>query len=474
MTFPTLSKYINEDGEINVINPATQKSLGYIKSYSVDEVKTCIEKADAAQKDWAAHPAKERSEILLRWFNLIMENQEELAKILTAECGKPLKESSGEIAYGASFVQWFAEEAKRSYGETVPHFRDGSRVMTIKQPIGNCAAITPWNFPNAMITRKAGPALAAGCSMIVKPATATPLSALALETLAQRAGVPADLFRILPSNDSKSMGELYCTHPKIRKISFTGSTAIGKMLMKQSADTVKKVSMELGGNAPFIVFDDANLDAAVEGAMAAKYRNAGQTCVCANRFLVQEGVHDEFVKRLTKATAALKVGDGSDDGVEIGPLIDGSAVDQVERFVASAVSDNGKIETGGKRSDKGPLFYEPTVISNLPSTADIFSEEIFGPVSPIVKFSDEAEAIRIANDTPYGLAAYFYARDIGRIYRVMEALEYGMVGVNEGLISTEVAPFGGIKESGVGREGSLHGIDEYMELKYCLIGGLAQ
>lgn len=472
MNFPLLSSYLIADGGIEIINPASGANLGKVKSYSVKDVELCVEQADAAQRLWAARPAKERSTIMMDWFSLIMENQEELAQILTAECGKPLSESRGEVAYGASFIQWFAEEAKRSYGETIPNFRNGSRALTIKQPVGNCAAITPWNFPNAMITRKAGPALAAGCSMIVKPAASTPLSALALEVLARRAGVPADLFRILPSNDSRAMGELYCTHPKIRKLSFTGSTGIGKLLMKQSADTVKKVSMELGGNAPFIVFDDADLDAAVAGAMAAKYRNAGQTCVCANRFLVQAGVHDEFIRRLTEATAALTVGDGIDDGVEIGPLIDSTAINQVERFVASAVADNGTIETGGRRSEKGPLFYEPTVISNLPHTADILNEEIFGPISPVVKFTDEEEAVRIANDTPYGLAAYFYARDIGRVYRVMEALEYGMVGVNEGLISTEVAPFGGIKESGVGREGSRHGLDEYMELKYCLMGGL--
>lgn len=479
MKFPILSEYIIDaeynidDGDINIINPATQQSLGHIKSYDEEAVKLYIEKADDAQKIWAARPAKERSQILMQWFGLIRDNQEQLAQILTAECGKPITESRAEIAYGASFIQWFAEEAKRSYGETIPHFRSGSRPITIKQAVGNCAAITPWNFPHAMITRKAAPALAAGCSMMVKPASATPLSALALENLARRAGLPDDLFRILPSHDSKAMGELYCTHPKIRKISFTGSTAVGKILMQQSASSVKKISMELGGNAPFIVFDDADLDAAIEGAVAAKYRNAGQTCVCANRFLVQHSIYDEFVKRLSQATAALTIGDGADDSVNIGPLIDEAAAQQAERLVASAINDKGRIETGGKRSNKGALFFEPTVISNLPESAAILQEEIFAPIAPVVKFTDEADAIRMANDTPYGLAAYFYARDIGRVYRMMEALQFGMIGVNEGLISTEVAPFGGMKESGIGREGSRHGLDEYMELKYCLIGGLS-
>ncbi len=457
---------------LDVDNPATQEKICTVKSYDAQEVNALIAKADSARHEWAARTAKERAKILRDWFNLIMANQKDLAALITAECGKPLSESMGEVAYGGAFIEWFAEEGKRAYGDVIPTHAAGKRIITIKQPVGTCAAITPWNFPIAMIARKVGPALAAGCSIVVKPAEATPLSALALEALAQQAGVPVDVFRVVPTTDPKPIGKLFCESPLIRKLSFTGSTAVGKLLLSQSAGNVQKVSMELGGNAPFIVFDDADLDAAIEGFLASKFRNAGQTCVCANRILVQDGVYDAFVAKMTARTAALKVGNGAEDGVQIGPLITPQATDKVALMVKEAIAAGAKAETGGARSNAGAQFYEPTVLSGVTQQMDIAQQEIFGPIAPVIRFADEEEAIKIANDTPYGLSAYFYARDIGRIWRVMEGLEYGMVALNDGILSTEIAPFGGIKESGIGREGSKYGLDEYLELKYFLVGGL--
>lgn len=455
-----------------VMNPATGALIATVRDYAPAEIAAIIDAADAARPAWAGETAKARAAVLRRWYGLIMERQEELAALITAECGKPLAEARGEVAYGASFIEWFAEEAKRAYGETVPTFAAGKRVLTIKQPVGTCAAITPWNFPIAMITRKVGPALAAGCSIVLKPAEATPLSALALETLAREAGVPADLFRVTPSNDPAGVGSLFCSHPKVRKLSFTGSTRVGKILMAQAAENVTRLSLELGGNAPFIVFDDADLDAAADGLMASKFRNAGQTCVCANRVLVQDGVYDAFVEKVRARVAALVVGDGAAPGTTIGPLINGAAVDKVEALVRDALASGASALLGGNRSNAGPGFFEPTVLAGVRGDMAIATSEIFGPVVPLIRFADEDEAVRLANDTPFGLAAYFYARDLGRVWRVMEALEYGMVGVNDGIISTEVAPFGGIKQSGLGREGSRHGLDEYLELKYCLMGGI--
>ncbi|WP_292940450.1 NAD-dependent succinate-semialdehyde dehydrogenase [Novosphingobium sp.] len=465
---------VPEGTGLAVHNPATGALIATVRDYAPAEISAIIDAADAARPTWATETAKARAAVLRRWYGLIMERQEELAALITAECGKPLAEARGEVAYGASFIEWFAEEAKRAYGETVPTFAAGKRVLTIKQPVGTCAAITPWNFPIAMITRKVGPALAAGCSIVVKPAEATPLSALALETLAREAGVPADVFRVTPSNDPAAVGTLFCRHPKVRKLSFTGSTRVGKILMAQAAENVTRLSLELGGNAPFIVFDDADLDAAADGLMASKFRNAGQTCVCANRVLVQDGVYDAFVERLRAKVAALVVGDGAAPGTTIGPLINAAAVDKVESLVADALAGGASALMGGNRSNAGAGFFEPTVLAGVTAQMAIASSEIFGPVVPLIRFKDEDEAVEIANDTPFGLAAYFFARDLGRVWRVMEALEYGMVGVNDGIISTEVAPFGGIKQSGLGREGSRHGLDEYLELKYCLMGGIGR
>ena len=459
-------------GTLAVDDPATGHIIARVRAYSQDELTKVIGSADDARHSWAARPAKERGKILRAWFDLIMANQSDLAQIITAECGKPLAESMGEVAYGAAFVEWFAEEGKRAYGETVPTFAAGKRVLTIKQPVGTCAAITPWNFPIAMVTRKVAPALAAGCSIILKPAEATPLSALAIEQLAIAAGVPKEVFKVTPVLDPATTGELFCSDRRIRKLSFTGSTPVGKILMAQAAQNVTKVSLELGGNAPFIVFDDADIDAAIEGAMASKFRNAGQTCVCANRFLVQEGVAEEFTQKLTARIAALKVAHGVQGGAQIGPLINTAGHAKVAGLVDEAVARGAKVETGGRSLDLGTNFYEPTVLTGVTADMSITHSEIFGPVAPVVTFADEAEAIRMANDTPFGLAAYFYARDVSRIWRVMEALEYGMVGVNDGIVSTEVAPFGGIKQSGLGREGSKHGLNEYLELKYCLLSGL--
>jgi len=456
-----------------VTNPATGAHLADVPDMGAAETRRAIAAADAALPAWRALTAKQRATVLRRWHDLIMAAQEDLARLMTAEQGKPLAEARGEVAYGASFIEWFAEEAKRVYGDTIPSHKADARIMVLKQPIGVVGAITPWNFPNAMITRKCAPALAAGCTVVVKPAEDTPLSALALAELAERAGIPTGVFNIVTARHGAAVGGELTSNPTVRKISFTGSTPVGKLLMKQCSDTVKKVSLELGGNAPFIVFDDADLDAAVAGAMASKYRNAGQTCVCANRLLVQDGIYDAFAEKLGQAVAALKVGDGSEDGVTQGPLINQAALDKVERLVEDARSKGARVVTGGHRAGAAGTFYAPTILTDVTPAMACFSEEIFGPVAPLYRFSTEDEAIRMANDTQYGLAAYFYARDIGRIWRVSEGLEYGIVGINEGIISTESAPFGGVKESGMGREGSKYGIEDFLELKYVCLGGLS-
>lgn len=458
-------------GTIKVDNPANGELVGSVPNVGAGETKRAIEQANAALPAWRARTAKERSAVLRRWFDLMMANQEDLAMIMTAEQGKPLAESKGEIAYAASFIEWFAEEGKRIYGDTIPPFTADRRIVVLKQPIGVCAAITPWNFPAAMITRKAAPALAAGCTMVVKPASQTPLSALALAVLAERAGVPKGVFSVVTGSASAIGGEM-TSNPIVRKVTFTGSTEIGKKLMEQSASTVKRTSMELGGNAPFIVFDDADIDAAVKGAMASKYRNAGQTCVCVNRIFAQDKIYDAFVEKLSQAVRGLKVGDGFGEGVTIGPLINMAAVEKVEEHIADATAKGAKVAVGGKRHALGRTFYEPTVLTGTTPDMLIFREETFGPVAPVFRFKTEEEAIRLANDTEFGLAAYFYGRDIGRVWRVAEALEYGMVGINEGIISTEIAPFGGVKESGNGREGSKYGIEDYLEIKYLCMGGI--
>ena len=456
---------------IPVHNPATGELIGSVPNMGAAETRRAIDFANAALPAWRSKTAKERARILRNWFDLIMKNQEALAQLMTAEQGKPLIESRGEIAYGASFIEWFGEEAKRIYGETIPAHAKDKRLIVIKQAIGVCAAITPWNFPSAMITRKVGPALAAGCTIVLKPASQTPFSALALCQLAQEAGVPPGVFSCVTGSASEIGGEL-SSNPIVRKLSFTGSTEIGRLLLAQCASTVKKTSMELGGNAPFIVFDDADIDAAVKGAITSKYRNAGQTCICANRIMVQDSVYDLFVEKFSKAVSAFKVGNGADVDTVIGPLIDEKALAKVEAQVKDAVAMGGKVVVGGKRHALGGCFYEPTVVSGASKDMLAFREETFGPFAPIFKFSTEAEAIAMANDTEFGLAAYFYAQNIGRIWRVAEALEYGMVGINEGLITTEVAPFGGVKESGLGREGSQHGIEDYLEMKYLCMGGI--
>ncbi|MBU3069647.1 NAD-dependent succinate-semialdehyde dehydrogenase [Aestuariicella sp. G3-2] len=472
------SSYVNgqwqEGGDeiIDVTNPATQKVVAQITTGGVAETREAIECAEKAMPAWAAKPAKERANILRQWFNLIMENQEDLAQILTAEQGKTLAEARGEIAYGANYIEWFAEEAKRVDGDLIPAPSGDKRIMVIKQPVGVVASITPWNFPNAMITRKAAPALAAGCTFVGKPATETPLSALALCVLAEEAGIPPGVFNMVVGN-SRAIGGEMTSNPIVRKLTFTGSTPVGKVLMEQCASTVKKTSMELGGNAPFIVFDDADLDAAVEGALASKYRNSGQTCVCTNRLLVQSGVYDAFVEKLHQAVSQFKLGDGTQDGVTHGPMITTKAVNDVQALVDDAVAKGAHPIIGGKPSELGAYFYEPTILTNATSDMNVFKEEIFGPVAPVFKFESEAEAIAMANDTEFGLAAYFYTRDLGRIFRVGEALEYGIVGINEGIISNEMAPFGGVKESGSGREGSKYGMDDYLEIKYMCLGGLS-
>ncbi len=466
-------KWVNADkgDTLTVDNPATGKPLGTVPKMAAVETRRAIEAADKAFPAWSARPAKERSIILRRWAELMMQNQEDLAQLMTAEQGKPLTESRGEVAYSASFLEWFAEEGKRIYGDTIPAPKNSQRIVVLKQPIGVCASITPWNFPSAMIARKVAPALAAGCTMVAKPASQTPYSAFAMAELAERAGVPAGVFSVV-TGSATAIGSEMTSSPIVRKITFTGSTEIGKVLMAQAASTVKKVSMELGGNAPFIVFDDANLDAAIDGAMASKYRNAGQTCVCANRILVQDTVYDAFAKKLEAAVAKLNVGNGAEPGVTTGPLIDAKAIEKVEAHIADAVAKGARVVQGGKRHALGGNFFQPTVLVDVKPDMAVAREETFGPVAPLFRFKDEAEAIRLANDTEFGLAAYFYARDLGRVWRVAEALEYGIVGINEGIISTEVAPFGGVKESGIGREGSKYGIEDYMEIKYLCMGGI--
>jgi len=454
---------------IAVNNPADGSVVASVPKMGRSETRRAIETAERAVAGWRAFTGKQRAAILRKWFDLLIQNQDDLAAIMTAEQGKPLAEAKGEIAYAASYIEWFGEEAKRVYGDTIPAPTNDKRIVVIKQPIGVCAAITPWNFPAAMITRKAGPALAAGCTMVIKPASHTPLSALALCVLAERAGVPKGVLSCITGSASE-IGEELTSNPIVRKLSFTGSTEIGKVLMAQCAQTVKRTSMELGGNAPFIVFDDADLEATIKGAIASKYRNAGQTCVCANRFLVQSGIYDAFVERLSQVVSDLRVGDGFGSGVQVGPLIDDKAVAKVEELVSDAVNRGGRIITGGARHPLGRSFYQPTVIADASPESQIFVEEIFGPVAPVFRFETEEEAIWLANNTQFGLAAYFYGRDVSRVWRVAEALDYGIVGINEGLISTEVAPFGGMKESGNGREGSKYGMDDYLEMKYMCMG----
>jgi succinate-semialdehyde dehydrogenase/glutarate-semialdehyde dehydrogenase len=451
---------------IKVTNPATGEVIGTVPKMGTAETRRAIEAADKALPAWRALTAKERSTKLRRWFELMIENQDDLARLMTTEQGKPLAEAKGEIAYAASFIEWFAEEAKRVYGDTIPGHQPDKRLIVIKQPIGVTAAITPWNFPAAMITRKAGPALAAGCTMVLKPASQTPYSALALVELAHRAGIPAGVLSVVTGSAGEVGGEL-TGNSLVRKLSFTGSTEIGRQLMEECAKDIKKVSLELGGNAPFIVFDDADLDKAVEGAIISKYRNNGQTCVCANRIYVQDGVYDAFAEKLAAAVAKLKIGNGLEDGTTTGPLIDGKAVAKVQEHIEDAVSKGAKVLSGGKLIEGN--FFEPTILVDVPKTAAVAKEETFGPLAPLFRFQDEAEVIAMSNDTEFGLASYFYARDMSRVFRVAEALEYGMVGINTGLISNEVAPFGGIKASGLGREGSKYGIEDYLEIKYLCI-----
>ena len=462
-------EWINaDDGKtFKVVNPARGDVIAEVADLSRAETARAIAAAAEAMKDWAARTAKERAQIMRKWFDLMMENQDDLGRILTAEMGKPLPEAKGEIAYGASFIEWFGEEAKRIYGETIPGHQRDKRLTVIRQPIGVVGSITPWNFPNAMITRKCGPAIASGCGFVGRPAAETPLSALALAVLGERAGLPKGIFSIVTSSRSSDIGKEFCENPLVRKLTFTGSTEVGRILLRQAADQVLKCSMELGGNAPFIVFDDADLDAAVEGAMASKFRNNGQTCVCANRIYVQSGVYDAFAEKLAAAVAKLKVGDGLTDGVTTGPLINADAVEKVREHIEDATAKGAQVLTGGKPIEG--LFYEPTVLTGITDDMKVCREETFGPVAPLFRFDTEEEAIARANATIFGLASYFYARDVGRITRVQEGLEYGIVGVNTGIISTEVAPFGGVKQSGLGREGSRHGIEDYLEMKYiCL------
>ena len=455
-----------------VIDPATGRALGTGPDMGAAEARRAIQAANAAWKSCRQKPAKKRSALLRKWYELMLANIDDLGKIMTAEQGKPLAEAKGEVAYAASFIEWFAEEAKRVYGDTIPSPTSDKRLVVIKEPIGVCAAITPWNFPAAMITRKAGPALAAGCTMVAKPAESTPYSALALAVLAERAGIPAGVFNVLTGNP-KSIGIEFTTNPDVRKVTFTGSTEVGRLLMKQSADTIKKLSLELGGNAPFIVFDDADLDAAVQGAIASKYRNTGQTCVCANRIYVQAGVYDQFAEKLVAAVKELKVGNGFEPEVTQGPLIDQAAVDKVEEHLRDALGHGARVLLGGKRHPLGQTFFEPTVIADVTADMLVAKEETFGPVAPLFRFETVEEAIELANNSEFGLASYFYSRDINRIWKVAEGLESGMVGINTGIISNEVAPFGGVKQSGLGREGSHYGIDEYVEVKYLCFGGLS-
>lgn len=459
-------EWVSNGKTFPVTNPATGETIAEVADLTPEDTRKAIEAAYQAQKAWRAKTAKERCAILLKWNDLLLENQEDLATILTAEMGKPLAEARGEIAYGASFIQWFAEEARRVYGDVIPGHQPDKRIVVIKQPIGVVGSITPWNFPNAMIARKVGPALAAGCSFVGRPAEKTPLSALAMAVLGERAGIPKGVLSIVTSSDSKGVGLELCTNQKVRKLTFTGSTEVGRILMKQCAHDIKKLSLELGGNAPFLVFDDADLDAAVDGAMIAKYRNSGQTCVCANRIYVQSGVTEEFAKKLAEATSKLQVGDGMKEGTTIGPLIDEAALEKVEDHVADAVGKGAKVITGGKRSELGGSFYEPTVLTGVEKGMKVLTEETFGPVAPIISFDTIDDGIALANDTEFGLAAYFYARDISTVWKVAEEIETGMVGINTGLVSTAEAPFGGVKSSGLGREGSKYGMDEFLEIKY--------
>ena len=454
-----------------VDNPADGSILGSVPDMRTAETRRAIDAANAALPAWRALTAKERSKILRKWYDLIVANADDLALILTTEQGKPLAEAKGEIMYGASFVEWFSEEAKRVYGDVIPTVANDRRLITIKQPIGVFAAITPWNFPTAMITRKVAPGLAVGCTCVLKPAEQTPFSALALAELAERAGIPKGVLNIV-TGDAPTIGQEMCANPVVRKVTFTGSTEVGRILMRQSADTIKKLSLELGGNAPFIVFDDADLDAAAEGALASKYRNAGQTCVCANRIYVQEGVYDAFAAKLAEKIRAFKVGRGNEPGVTIGPLIDRNAIAKVEDHVADAVGKGAKVVLGGKRHALGGLFFEPTLLTEVTPAMKVSREETFGPVAPLYRFKTDQEAIDLANDTEFGLAAYFYARDVGRIFRVAEAIETGMVGINVGIVANEVAPFGGVKQSGLGREGSKYGVDDFLEIKYLCMGGI--
>ncbi|ASI91941.1 NAD-dependent succinate-semialdehyde dehydrogenase [Vibrio mediterranei] len=457
------------DNAVAVINPATGELVGHAPISSEPELMDAIERAHVAQKEWAKVPAKSRAVLLNRWYQLILENKDDLARIMTVEQGKPLAEAAGEVLYGASFIEWFAEEAKRTYGDSIPGPTADKRLVTIKQPIGVACAITPWNFPIAMITRKAGPALAAGCSFVVKPSDSTPLSAFAIVELAYQAGIPKDALQVVLGESSRKIGAIFTSHPLIRKLSFTGSTQVGSVLMQQAAKDIKRTSMELGGNAPFIVFDDADIDAAVQGAMASKFRNAGQTCVCANRFYVHSKVYDEFVTKFDAAVQQLKVGNGLDEGINIGPVINASAKQGIQALIDRAVEQGAVPVTPLKQLDG--LFMQPVVLKDVKHSMDIVQEEIFGPVAPVIRFDTDEELIEMANDTIYGLASYFYSQNIHRVWKVAEALEYGMVGINEGIISTEVAPFGGVKQSGIGREGAKQGIDEYMDVKYLCFGG---
>ena len=462
----------DDGGAIDVDNPADNSVIGTVPRMGAGETRRAIEAANDAYPGWRARTGKERAAILRRWYELVIENQEDLAVLMTTEQGKPLAESMGEIVYGASFIEWFAEEAKRIYGDTIPQHQHDKRIVVVKEPVGVVASITPWNFPNAMITRKCAPALAAGCTVVAKPATQTPYSAFALAELAERAGVPKGVLNIV-SGISSEIGAEMTSNPIVRKLSFTGSTEIGKLLMEQCSGTVKKMSMELGGNAPFIVFDDADIDSAVVGAMQSKYRNAGQTCVCANRIFAQDGIHDRFTDRLAEASAALKVGDGMEEGVGTGPLIDIKAVEKVESHIQDAVAKGARVVVGGGRHSNGGNFFEPTVLTGVTPEMIVSREETFGPLAPVYRFETDEDVVKKANDTEFGLAAYFYTRDIGRVWRVAEQLEYGIVGINSGIISTEIAPFGGMKESGIGREGSKYGIDEFVEVKYLCMGDIA-
>lgn len=455
-----------DNGTYDVTNPARGDVIAQVADLSRAQVAGAIAQAEAAQKEWAQWTGKERAATLRKWFDLMMANQQDLGTILTAEMGKPLAEAVGEIGYGASFIEFFAEEAKRIYGETIPGHQRDKRITVIKQPIGVAASITPWNFPNAMITRKAGPALAAGCAFVARPAAETPLSAIVLGVLAERAGIPAGVFNVVPSSRASEIGKEFCENDAVRKLTFTGSTEVGRILLRQAADSVMKCSMELGGNAPFIVFDDADLDAAVEGAIMCKFRNNGQTCVCANRIYVQSGVYDEFAAKLKARVEAMKIGDGLNEGTIFGPLINADAVTKVEEHIADATAKGGEVILGGNPSELGGTFFQPTIVTGVTKDMLVSTDETFGPFAPLFKFDDEDEVIALANDTIFGLASYFYAKDLSRVYKVAEALEYGIVGVNTGIISTEVAPFGGVKQSGLGREGSHHGIEDYLEMKY--------